>query len=188
MNKRKLALMMVILCISVSAVWAQTASQGYFVGINGQAAGPYSISDLRGLIQNGTMIRESLIWKEGMANWVEAYTVSEIASLFISGPPPLAGTRSNPIPLTSGVWVGGKITQATTELWYSFNVPYECRRSIHLRGVDLKYDIFFDGRSLFTGFEASDSSIRFDNRGSVLVRVYPVVNGITRSFDFSFGD
>ena len=76
---------------------AQTVSQGYFVGINGQAAGPYSINELRELIQNETMARTSLVWREGMANWAEASTVPEISALFASTPPPLPST---PPPLT----------------------------------------------------------------------------------------
>ena len=92
-------LLTLLVLVGVQELQAQTVSQGYFVGINGQQRGPYDLNNLRELIQNGTMTRTSLVWKEGMANWVEASTVSEISTLFVSTPPPLPST-AQPLPQT----------------------------------------------------------------------------------------
>jgi len=56
---------------------------GYFVGINGQQMGPFDTAGLMQLINNGQLTRESLVWKEGMASWVYAATVAELAPLFL---------------------------------------------------------------------------------------------------------
>ena len=74
---------------------------GYFVSINLQPSGPFDTADLRQLIGNGQLTRDSLVWKEGMASWVMAGTVAELTPLFSVTPPPLPGTTqvSTPPPL-----------------------------------------------------------------------------------------
>jgi len=73
---------------------------GYFVSINSQQSGPFDTAGLRQLISNGQLTRDSLVWKEGMANWAAAGIVTELAPLFPAGPPPLP-TSSSPPPLPS---------------------------------------------------------------------------------------
>ena len=63
--------------------------QGYFVAVNNQPAGPYDATGLRQLISDGRLNRETLVWKEGMANWEAAGRVAELSPLFPSLPPPL---------------------------------------------------------------------------------------------------
>lgn len=71
----------------------QTSSQNkpsqYFVVLGGQQSGPYSIDDLKVLLQQGRLQRNSLVWKEGMQQWVAAGSVDELADIFGSAPPPL---------------------------------------------------------------------------------------------------
>jgi hypothetical protein len=69
---------------------------GYFVALNGQSTGPYNASGLRQLVDQGQLTRNSLVWKEGMANWAAAGTVEELASLFPVAPPPLPASQSPP--------------------------------------------------------------------------------------------
>ena len=61
----------------------------YHVAVNGQQAGPFDMGALQGQMGSGAFTRESLVWKAGMAQWVKAGTVSELASLFANVPPPV---------------------------------------------------------------------------------------------------
>jgi len=61
-------------------------SVAFFAAINGAQAGPFDLSALAGKIN-----RSTLVWRQGMAGWVAADTVPELASLFASQPPPLPG-------------------------------------------------------------------------------------------------
>ena len=39
--------------------------------------------------RDGSLTRDTLVWKQGMANWVAAETVPELQPLFAAVPPPL---------------------------------------------------------------------------------------------------
>jgi membrane protease subunit (stomatin/prohibitin family) len=62
---------------------------GFFVAVNGQQSGPFDMAALQGMIQQGQFNKESLVWKNGMANWVKAGEVPELQSLFGAAPPPI---------------------------------------------------------------------------------------------------
>ena len=59
----------------------------YHVAVNGQATGPYDSNTLQQMAANGQFVAESLVWKNGMAEWVKAGTVDELKSLFVIIPP-----------------------------------------------------------------------------------------------------
>ena len=61
----------------------------YFVAVNGQQTGPFSTTSLTQLKQAGQFNLSSLVWKQGMASWLQASQVSELASVFNSVPPPI---------------------------------------------------------------------------------------------------
>jgi len=61
----------------------------YTVAINNQQSGPYDLAQLQQMAQQGTLTRETLVWREGMAQWQEAGTVQDLAGLFAAVPPPL---------------------------------------------------------------------------------------------------
>ena len=68
----------------------QTATaDGYFIQSGGQPLGPNSHADLVSLARRGTLTKNSLVWKEGMAQWVKAGDIAEFNSVFSSVPPPL---------------------------------------------------------------------------------------------------
>ena len=71
----------------------------YNVVINGQAAGPYDLNTLSQMISNGQFTKESLVWKNGMADWAKAETIAELANLFPQTPPPIPGGMP-PVPPT----------------------------------------------------------------------------------------
>ncbi len=64
----------------------------YFAAINGQQAGPFAIETVQSLINTQQITKETLLWKQGMAQWTAASQVSDVAVLFAAGgPPPIPG-------------------------------------------------------------------------------------------------
>jgi membrane protease subunit (stomatin/prohibitin family) len=64
-------------------------SKAYHIAVGGQQAGPYSASDLQGMIGSGQVSRTTLVWTPGMPGWLAAEQVTDLAGLFASVPPPL---------------------------------------------------------------------------------------------------
>ncbi len=60
----------------------------YYLAVNGQQAGPYTLAQLQQMAQNGQLTRTTYVWKAGMAAWDMAANVPEVAQLFVSVPPP----------------------------------------------------------------------------------------------------
>ncbi|MBI9018836.1 MAG: SPFH domain-containing protein [Phycisphaerae bacterium] len=62
----------------------------YFIAINGQQSGPFDLNVLKQHISAGQFKPDTLIWKQGMAQWTAASEVAETAGLFDNTiPPPL---------------------------------------------------------------------------------------------------
>ena len=62
----------------------------YHVAVNGQAAGPYDLATLTSMAANGTFNKDSLVWKQGMAEWTAAGNVADLAGAFgVPGMPPI---------------------------------------------------------------------------------------------------
>lgn len=61
----------------------------YHVAINGQAAGPFDIATLKQMVVAGQLTADSLVWKNGMAQWAKADTVDELKNLFANAMPPI---------------------------------------------------------------------------------------------------
>ena len=59
----------------------------YYVAINGQAQGAFSIEVLKQMQQNGQLTKETLVWKQGMANWEKASNVVDLQGFFVDLPP-----------------------------------------------------------------------------------------------------
>jgi len=68
------------------------ASQWFYTQ-NGQRFGPYSSADLKALAASGEVHRETLVWKEGLADWVPAQQVEGMFDLTATAktpsPPPV---------------------------------------------------------------------------------------------------
>lgn len=69
----------------------------YYMAVNGAQQGPYDVGALNAQVQNGQLTRETLVWKNGMANWTKAGEVAELAPLF-QAPPPVPGSPPPPPP------------------------------------------------------------------------------------------
>ena len=60
----------------------------FHVAVNGAATGPFDLITLSSMVASKSLAPESLVWQEGMANWMPANTVPAIAALFNNGPNP----------------------------------------------------------------------------------------------------
>ena len=67
-------------------------SISYFIVLNGQQAGPFSMAELSQLVSNSQLTKETHVWKAGMGNWEKAELVQELISLFAQVPPPIPPT------------------------------------------------------------------------------------------------
>ena len=79
---------------------APPAAASFHIHMNGQQMGPYGMDVLKQGVATGQFTRETMVWREGMPQWVQAGTVKELAGLF--GPPPLPGGGGGPPPFPSG--------------------------------------------------------------------------------------
>lgn len=59
----------------------------YHIAVNGQPAGPFDMTTLSQMATAGQLTADSLVWKNGMAEWVKAGMVDELKGLFIVMPP-----------------------------------------------------------------------------------------------------
>ncbi len=64
-------------------------AQTYHFAIDGAAAGPFTLEQIKRKIASGMIDRETLAWREGMDGWESAGKMSEFQTLFGSVPPPL---------------------------------------------------------------------------------------------------
>ena len=60
----------------------------YFIALDGQQSGSFSLAQLQQMIQNGSFTKTHHVWKQGMAEWILASEESDISKLFSSIPPP----------------------------------------------------------------------------------------------------
>ena len=60
----------------------------YFVAVNGQQTGPFTVQQLQGMIAGGQFTAASQVWKQGMPAWGPASGVPELQALFGAMPPP----------------------------------------------------------------------------------------------------
>ena len=82
----------------------QPGSQ-YHLAVNGQTQGPFGIDQLRQMASSGQFLPGSHVWKAGMAGWVAASTVAELAPCFAPStpPPPPPPPPSPPLPPAAAV-------------------------------------------------------------------------------------
>lgn len=60
----------------------------YNISINGVQSGPFGWQELQQMAQSNGINKDTHVWKQGMANWMVAGEVQELASLFTATPPP----------------------------------------------------------------------------------------------------
>ena len=61
----------------------------YHVAVGGVQQGPFPVSQLQQMIQQGQLTPDTLVWTAGMPAWAAANSVQELSQLFGAVPPPL---------------------------------------------------------------------------------------------------
>src|SRR5258708_18376607 len=61
----------------------------YHVAVGGSQQGPFNLEKLKEMALSGSLTKESLVWKPGMAAWTKAGEIAELKVVFDSAPPPL---------------------------------------------------------------------------------------------------
>lgn len=64
-------------------------TEGFFVAIGGQQAGPFNLTQIKQMAVERKVDRDSLVWKEGMAAWAAAASLPDVAAVFAGVPPKL---------------------------------------------------------------------------------------------------
>ena len=59
----------------------------YNVAVNGHATGPFEFNILKQMVKSGQFTKDSLVWKQGMTEWVKAGMVEELKPMFSIMPP-----------------------------------------------------------------------------------------------------
>jgi membrane protease subunit (stomatin/prohibitin family) len=70
----------------------------YHVDHNGEAGGPYNVSQMQQGIQGGQVTGQTLVWAQGMAAWAPAQGVPELQTLFAKPPPIPPSATPPPVP------------------------------------------------------------------------------------------
>lgn len=61
----------------------------YYVAQQGTQTGPFEMAALQTQVQNGSLQRDTLVWRQGMSAWAKAQDQAELQALFAAMPPPL---------------------------------------------------------------------------------------------------
>lgn len=70
----------------------------YNISVNGQQSGPFGWDQLKQMVEGGQIIKDTHVWKQGMAGWELAGNVEELSSLFGAVPPPPPPPSPPPAP------------------------------------------------------------------------------------------
>lgn len=61
----------------------------YYVAVEGHQTGPFSLAEINNKISAGDVNRDSLVWTQGLSEWVSADKAPKLAQAFSNQPPPL---------------------------------------------------------------------------------------------------
>lgn len=81
------------LLMDMKAQVPQQHSEVYYAVIDGESKGPYSFDELRGLVRDGKVGRDTFLWTQGMERWQLAADLAQVRPLVCVAPPPLPNTN-----------------------------------------------------------------------------------------------
>ncbi|MEL0637627.1 SPFH domain-containing protein [Marinomonas sp. TI.3.20] len=61
----------------------------FFVAVNGQQTGPFTVMELQTKVTSEHLTNDTLVWADGMPAWMKAHEVPQLTPLFKSAPPPI---------------------------------------------------------------------------------------------------
>lgn len=132
---------------------ASPREKTYLVNSNGKQRGPYTIEDLKPLLESGELAWEDLAWCEGMSNWQPLRGIIVPAGL-ASAPPPLPSARR----ATLRTQNSGKAKPRATWWVVSTHVLTACVSFPFLIGLLYGFSIVFfkmnlgEGEQIILGF------------------------------------
>ena len=65
------------------------ANVEFYVAVGGRQTGPFPLEEVANKIKSGEVLRDTLVWSQGMANWTPAEQIAAFADMFAATPPPL---------------------------------------------------------------------------------------------------
>lgn len=74
-------------------------AQSYWLNINGEQSGPFTVEQLKKMLIDGEIDASSLIWDYGMAKWKKLENIPELDLVLAQTPPPV------PVPPSKEYWV-----------------------------------------------------------------------------------
>lgn len=86
---RRLMVALVLLAAATTAAWAAPTDQWFYVEA-GERRGPVSEADLKVLISQGVVLADTLVWRQGLADWAPAETLPELGIQGATEPGPAA--------------------------------------------------------------------------------------------------
>ena len=92
--------MVLFVCLAGSPLSSSAGGSDYYVVIDGEQKGPMATEQLENLKQDGMLTSDTLVWKDGMAEWGKAGEQEDLEKLFAAAAPPPAPppTPSTPAP------------------------------------------------------------------------------------------
>ncbi len=61
----------------------------FYLAVGGKQTGPFDAETLAAKVRDGSLARNTLVWKQGMAAWAAAEAVPELQQMLAAAPPPL---------------------------------------------------------------------------------------------------
>jgi hypothetical protein len=97
---------------------------GYLISINNQQSGPYSLGQLKSLIQNGQVTLNYWICEEGSNNWIKIDTMPELKAVFDGSeqPPIVVNVQPDTATVPPPIYNNRKLRHGFTSfyLWLYF--------------------------------------------------------------------
>ncbi len=92
--------MVLFVCLAGSPISSSAGGSDYYVVIDGEQKGPMATEQLENLKQDGMLTSDTLVWKDGMAEWGKAGEQEDLKTLFaaVVTPPAPPPTPSTPPP------------------------------------------------------------------------------------------
>jgi S-DNA-T family DNA segregation ATPase FtsK/SpoIIIE len=113
--------------------------QLFYAAIEGRQAGPFPVVEISRLIATGSIGKETLVWRQGLAAWQSAVSLPELAGLFPAAAPQTAGmttpsppAQARPAPPTAQVRPAPPLPaqarpskKAPQKTWADYSLPID---------------------------------------------------------------
>lgn len=93
------------ICLTFNPLSFASGVVEYHILIDNQQQGPISMKQLQQMKNSGTITKDTMVWKNGMAGWAKAIEQQDLQSLFdgVPPPPPVADAVPPPPPVAGAV-------------------------------------------------------------------------------------